>query len=289
LPPDPHIIIGKILGVFEKRERDMLIIGESINGTIPKVGQAIQEKNEAFLKELAKTQYECGAEMLDVNAGVAGGNESEDLPWLIQLVQQEVPIPLMIDSANPDALKAALAVYKHSELPILNSVSGEEEKWKKLFPVVSEKKGKIVVLCMDDQGIPKTIEGRIATASKLFDRLMKAGIPEDYIYFDPLVLAVSVESDAALVTLETIQALRARFPKSHVICGASNVSMGLPGRKLINRTFIAMAIFAGLDTLFIDVRDQALLSTVYASRPLVNQDSYCMQYLKGFRAKKVLV
>ena len=267
----------------------MLIIGESINGTIPKVGQAIQEKNEAFLKELAKTQYECGAQMLDVNAGVAGGNEIEDLPWLIQLVQQEVPIPLMIDSANPDALKTALAVYKHSELPILNSVSGEEEKWKKLFPVVSEKKGKIVVLCMDDQGIPKTIEGRIATASKLFDRLMKAGIPEDYIYFDPLVLAVSVESDAALVTLETIQALRARFPKSHVICGASNVSMGLPGRKLINRTFLAMAIFAGLDTLFIDVRDQALLSTVYASKPLVNQDSYCMQYLKAFRAKKILV
>jgi len=267
----------------------MLIIGESINGTIPKVGQAIQEKNEAFPRELAKTQYDCGAQMLDVNAGVAGGNEIEDLPWLIRLVQQEVPIPLMIDSANPDALKAALAVYKHSELPILNSISGEEEKWKKLFPVASEKKGKIVVLCMDDQGIPKTIEGRIAIASRLFERLIQAGLPEDYIYFDPLVLAVSVESDAALVTLQTIQALRTRFPRSHVICGASNVSMGLPGRKLINRTFLAMAIFAGLDTLFIDVRDQALLSTIYASRPLVNQDAYCVQYLKAFRAKKILV
>jgi cobalamin-dependent methionine synthase I len=267
----------------------MLIIGESINGTIPKVGQAIQEKNETFLRELAKTQYECGAQMLDVNAGIAGGNEIKDLPWLIKLVQKEVPIPLMIDSANPDALKAALSVYQHSEIPILNSISGEEEKWNKLFPVVAEKKGKIVVLCMDDHGIPKTIEGRISVASRLFDRLMKAGIPEDYIYFDPLVLAVSVESDAGLVTLKTISALRSSFPKSHVICGASNVSMGLPGRRLINRTFIAMAIFAGLDTLFIDVRDQALLSTIYASRPLVNQDDYCMQYLKGFRAKKVLV
>ncbi len=139
------------------------------------------------------------------------------------------------------------------------------------------------------RGFRKPLKGRIAIASRLFDRLMKAGIPEDYIYFDPLVLAVSVESDAGLVTLETIRALRSQFPQSHIICGASNVSMGLPGRKLINRTFIAMAIFAGLDTLFIDVRDQALLSTIYASRPLVNQDSYCMQYLKGFRAKKVLV
>ena len=267
----------------------MLIIGESINGTIPKVGQAIQDKNETLLRELAKTQYECGAQMLDVNAGIAGGNEIEDLPWLVQLVQKEVPIPLMIDSANPDALKAALSAYQHSELPILNSISGEEEKWNKLFPVVAEKSGKVVVLCMDDQGIPKTIEGRIAVASRLFDRLTKAGIPEDYIYFDPLVLAVSVESDAGLVTLETIRALRSNFPKSHVICGASNVSMGLPGRKLINRTFIAMAIFAGLDTLFIDVRDQALLSAIYASSPLVNQDSYCMQYLKAYRAKKILI
>jgi len=267
----------------------MLIIGESINGTIPKVGQAIQEKNEAFLKELAKTQYECGAQMLDVNAGVAGGDEIKDLPWLIKLIQQEVPIPLMIDSANPDALLSALSVYQHSELPILNSISGEEEKWKKLFPVVVQKKGRIVVLCMDDQGIPKAIDGRIAIASRLFDRLIQAGIPEDFIYFDPLVLAVSVESDAGLVTLETIRALRSKFPRSHVICGASNVSMGLPGRKLINRTFIAMALFAGLDTLFIDVRDPALLSTIYAGSPLINQDPYCMQYLKAFRAKKVLI
>jgi cobalamin-dependent methionine synthase I len=270
-------------------EEKMLIIGESINGTIPKVGNAIREKNEAFLRELAKTQYECGAQMLDVNAGVAGGNEVEDLPWLIKLVQKEVPVPLMIDSANPDALKAAVGVYQHTEVPILNSISGEEEKWNRLFPVLSETKSKIVVLCMDDHGIPKTIEGRVAIALRLYDRLIKARIPEDYIYFDPLALAVSVESDAGLVTMETIRALRSKFPKSHVICGASNVSTGLPGRKLINRTFIAMAIFAGLDALFIDVRDQALLSTIYASRPLVNQDSYCLQYLKAYRAKKVLI
>ena len=267
----------------------MLIIGESINGTIPKVNQAIYEKDEAFLRELAKTQYACGAQMLDVNAGVAGRKEVEDLPWLVNLVQQEVPIPLMIDSANTDALKAALDVYRHPEIPILNSISGEEEKWKRLFPVVSERKAKIVLLCMDDRGVPKTMEGRIEIASRLFDRLMKTGFPEDYVYFDPLVLAVSVDSDAALVTLETIHALRKQFPQSHVVCGASNVSMGLPGRKLINRTFIAMAIYAGLDTLLIDVRDQAMLSTVYASSPLLNKDYYCMEYLKAYRGKKILI
>ena len=267
----------------------MLIIGESINGTIPKVGQAIQEKNETFLRELARVQYGCGAHRLDVNAGVGGGNEVEDLPWLIRLVQSEVPIPLMIDSANPEALKAGFAVYRHSEMAILNSITGEEEKWEKLFPVITELKPPIVALCMDGSGIPKTVDGRIGVAARLFERLTRAGIPADFIYFDPLVLTISVESDAALVTLETIRALRSRFPNSHVICGASNVSMGLPGRKLINRTFIAMAMAAGLDTLFVDVRDQALLSAIYAGVALLGQDEYCMQYLKAFRAKKLLI
>jgi 5-methyltetrahydrofolate--homocysteine methyltransferase len=267
----------------------MLIIGESINGTIQKVGQAILDRNEAFLRELAKTQYECGAHFLDVNAGVAGGNEVEDLPWLVEVVQKEVPIPLMLDSANPEALKAALSAYHHLEPPILNSISGEEEKWNKLYPVIVEKKCKIVVLLMDDQGIPKTIEERVRIANKLFKNLIQANISPDHIYFDILALSVAVEPDAALVTLDTIKTIRSNFPYSHTICGVSNVSMGLPGRRLINRSFLTMTIYAGLDTFLIDVRDQALLSSIYASRIIINQDPYCLEYLKAYREKKILL
>jgi 5-methyltetrahydrofolate--homocysteine methyltransferase len=267
----------------------MLIIGESINGTIPKVGQAIQEKNETFLKELARIQVECGAQILDVNAGVAGGDEVEDLPWLIQLIQKEVSIPLMIDSSNPEALKAGLSVYQHQEAPILNSISGEKEKWSRLFPIVVEKKCKVVVLCMDDQGIPKTVKERVVIATRLFNDLTQGGIPSDHTYLDPLVLPVGVEPKAGIVTLETIQALRSTFSDSHIICGASNVSMGLPGRRLINRTFLTMAIYAGLDTLLIDVRDQTLMSSIYASEILTNRDPYCTRYLKAYRAQKMLI
>ncbi len=267
----------------------MLIIGESINGTIQKVGQAILERNEKSLRELARTQYDCGAQILDVNAGVAGGNEIEDLPWLIEIVQKEVPLPLMLDSANPEALKAALSVYHHSEPPILNSISGEGEKWNKLFPVISEKRCQVVVLLMDDQGIPKTSEGRLKIARRLFDQLTNSEIPAASIYFDPLVLSVAVEPDAALVTLDTIRAIRSHFPDSHIICGVSNVSMGLPGRRLINRTFLTMAMSAGLDTLLIDVRDQALISSVYVAKTLLNLDPYCLQYLKAYREKKIVV
>ena len=267
----------------------MLIIGESINGTIPKVGQAIQEKNETFLKGLARAQVACEAEMLDVNAGVAGGDEVEDLPWLIQLIQKEVSVPLMIDSSNPEALKAGLSVYQHQEAPILNSISGEKEKWSRLFPIVVEKKCKIVVLCMDDQGIPETVKERVVIATQLFNDLTQGGIPPHHIYLDPLVLPIGVEPEAATVTLETMRALRTLFSNSHIICGASNASMGLPGRKLINRTFLTMAIYAGLDTLLVDVRDQALMSSIYTSEILTNRDPYCTRYLKAYRAKKILI
>ncbi|MFB3887123.1 MAG: dihydropteroate synthase [Thermodesulfobacteriota bacterium] len=267
----------------------MQLIGESINGTIQKVGEAIRNRNDLFLRELARTQYQSGAHLLDVNAGVAEGNEVEDLPWLIGVVQKEVPIPLMLDSANPEALKAGLAVYRHSEPPILNSISGEKRKWEALFPVLVEKKCKVVVLLLDDKGIPKTIGERLQIADRLYQRLAAANIPPDFIYFDILVLSVGVEPETALVTLETIKQIRSTFPASHTICGVSNVSMGLPGRRLINRTFLAMAIYAGLDTLLIDVRDEALLSSIYASRVLVNQDPYCTEYLKAYREKKIII
>jgi len=267
----------------------MLVIGESINGTIEKVGQAILNRDEVFLRKLVRTQHECGAHCLDVNAGVAGGNEVEDLPWLTQIVQQEISTPLMIDSANPEALKAALSVYRHSDPPILNSISGEEEKWNGLHPVLREKGCKVVVLLMDDRGIPKTIDQRMTIAQTLFARLTKMSIPPNYVYFDPLVLSVAVEPQAGIVALETIRTLRSNYPESHVICGLSNVSMGLPGRRLINRTFLNMAISAGLDTLLVDVRDQALFSSIYASKILTHQDAYCIEYLKAYREKRILV
>jgi cobalamin-dependent methionine synthase I len=267
----------------------MLIIGESINGTIQKVGEAILNRNANFLKELARAQYECGAHLLDVNAALPGRNEMEDLPWVVELVQQEVPIPLMIDSSNPEALKAALSVYRHPEPPILNSVSGEEEKLSKLLPVITGKNCKVVALCMDDKGIPKTIDGRVRIADKLFQSLVELGVPADYIYFDVLVLSIAVEPDAALVALETIKSFRSKFPNSHIICGLSNVSFGLPGRRLLNRTFLTMTICAGMDTFLIDVRDRSLLSAIYAGKVLVNQDPYCSEYIKAYREKKILL
>jgi cobalamin-dependent methionine synthase I len=266
----------------------VLIIGESINGTIKKVGEAILDRNEAFIRELASIQRQAGAAMLDVNAGVAEGNEISDLAWLVEVVQKEVPVPLMIDSADPAAIEAALAVYRQRDLPIVNSISGEEKKWGTLFPLIIKKKPRVVVLCMDDEGIPKTVEGRIEIARRLFRRLTDGGISPSNIYFDPLVLSVAVEPDQALVSLDTIRLLRSNFSDSHIICGVSNIGMGLPARKLLNRTFLTMAAYAGLDTIFADVRDGELLSSIYASKVMTNRDYYCTEYITAYRAGKTL-
>lgn len=265
----------------------MLIIGESINGTIPSVGTAIVDRNENFLSELAKEQIEKGAQVLDINAGVAEGNEVEDLPWLVQLIQKKISCPLMIDSNDPEALKAGLGVYNHREPPIVNSISGEKKKIDNILPLISGKNYRIVTLCMDDHGIPTTPEKRIEVARQLYPTLKDAGIPPQNIYFDPLVLSLGLNWEGAMVTLKTVELLRKEFTESHIICGLSNVGVELPLRKLVNRSFLPMAAYAGLDTFLIDVRDKALTSTLIASTALIGKDPDCTEYLKAYRKKKL--
>jgi cobalamin-dependent methionine synthase I len=267
----------------------MLIIGESINGTIEKVGQAIMERNEDFIASLARTQVECGAEALDINAGVAGGNEEEDLSWVLGVVQGSVSVPLMIDSPNPKAIEAALSIYKGDEVPIINSVSAEEGKVESLLPLITARPSKVVALCMDSSGIPKTMEERVENGRALFLTLTKAGVSPSDIFFDVLLLSVAVQADAILIGLDTTRHLKGLFPECHFVGAMSNVSMSLPGRRLLNRTFLTMAISHGFDALLVDVRDRSLMSSVYAGKLLMNQDPYCLDYIKHYREKRLIV
>ncbi|MBW1973380.1 MAG: dihydropteroate synthase [Deltaproteobacteria bacterium] len=263
----------------------MLLIGESINGTIPKVGKAILEKDKEYIQELAIAQKEMGADFLDVNGGIAEGNESEDLSWIVRVVQESVDLPLMIDSANPDAIKKAISFYNHKIPPFINSISAETKKWKAMHPVIKGKDYKIVALCLGDKGIPPTVKGRVEIAQNLYDRLTQIGVKPENIYFDPLVMPISTDSKAALVTLDTIKILKDRFPSSKTICGVSNISMGLPLRSLINRNFLTMALLNGLDVLLMDVRDKAMISNLLAAQLLLGEDNYGLNYIKAFRSK----
>lgn len=263
----------------------MLIVGESINGTIEKVGQAIAGRDEAVILRLAREQKERGAHMLDVNAGLGGRDEVADLTWLIKQVQGEVELPLMIDSSDPQAIEAALAL--HRGRPLVNSITAESRKKSRLLPVVAAHDCGVVALCLTEDGIPKTPTHRLEVARGLVDELVQAGKPLDDIYLDPLVLTIATDWQGGAVALKTIQLFKQELPGVKVIAGLSNVGFGMPQRRILNRTFLSMAVALGLDGAILDVRDSSLMATVLATQALAGRDKWCRGYLQAFREGKL--
>jgi len=266
----------------------MLIVGESLNGTIPKVGEAVKAKDVDFVRKLAVDQVEAGAQMLDVNAGVAGANEGEDLAWLVGIVQDTVSVPLLIDSADPKALEAALAIHKKGR-PMINSISAEKHKLDAVLPLVAKHDCSVIALCLGDEGIPQTPEARLKLARIVLERALAAGLKLEDIYLDTLTLGMGTSDQAAKVTLETLRLVRQELPGVRIMCIASNVSFGMPNRRILNRTFATMAVAAamGLDAVMIDVRDKSLMAALIAADAVAGRDPYCKCYFKAFRAGKL--
>lgn len=263
------------------------IIGESLNASIPAVKEAVIEQDKEKVIALAKRQAECGAHMLDLNAAVVGRHEHEDLVWMVKAVQSTVDLPLVMDSSDSDALQAALKVYE-GPAPILSSITGEMTKGHEaLLSLAVEHDCGLVAMCMDDEGISPDPAKRLAVAERLFERVIKAGLKPENLYIDPLVMTISADTLAGETFLKLLTMIRARFPEVHTFCGASNVSHGMPLRKLINRTFISMLVALGMDSFLVNVRDQGLMATFFASAALVGQDEWSMEYIGAFRAGKL--
>jgi 5-methyltetrahydrofolate--homocysteine methyltransferase len=258
----------------------MLIVGEKINGTISRVKEAVDAHDEQFIIDLARVQSGNGADVIDVNVG-AGGNEAENLSWAVRAIQKNLDIPLMLDSGDPDALCAAMDVYQGR--PMLNSISGEEWKMEKLLPQISKGNCSIVALCMDDDGMPSKPEETLNVAEKIVARLESAGVSRDDIYLDPLVLSNATEFQAAKIATDTLRLIRQNLPQIHTIMAISNISFGLPCRRLLNRGFLAAAMVAGLDAFLVDVNDKSLMAMVWAANLLSGNDEGCRSYLKAYR------
>jgi 5-methyltetrahydrofolate corrinoid/iron sulfur protein methyltransferase len=263
----------------------MIIIGEKINGTRKAVAQAVRERDTAFIQNLAQSQVEAGSAFLDVNAGTAPEREPEDMAWLVTTIQEVSDIPLSLDSANPRALHAGLDLIKHP--PIINSVSAERPRIEGVLPLALEYKTSLILLALDDAGIPNTAEGRMKIVDRLVGLATAGGLTEDKLYIDPLVTAISTGTDSALITFETIRKIRSAFPLAHITSGLSNVSFGMPLRSLINRTFMAMAVQAGLDSAIADPNDRGLIETMTAAEMLTGKDRYCQNFNRSFRAGRI--
>lgn len=265
----------------------MLIIGESLNGTIPSVGKAIATRDANFIATLALHQVECGAHMIDVNAGgVSGQDESADLVWMVDVVQNAVQAPLVLDSSNPDVLRAAITVYQGPEL-ILSSISAEEESLEALLPLAVERKCGLVALCMSEEGIPPDAEGRAALAGKLVERAVDAGLGPENLYIDPLAMSLAAADNAGEITLQTLRLIRDRHPKVKTLCAGSNVGFGMPQRRLLNRTFVAMLTALGLDAFLVDVRDGDVMAALLAAEAIAGGDELCRRYVKAYRRGKL--
>jgi len=232
----------------------MLVIGERINASNRSVGQALANRDEEFLANLARAQADAGADFIDVNAGVGQGAR-EDAPalmkWVVDIVQGATDKPLTMDSDDPLVLEAALSTYR-GETVMINSVNAEPDKLRAVGPMAAQSNALLVALVVGEGGIPGSVNERIAASDLIMTQLTRLGVREEQVLFDPLVLPASVDTDQGLVTLQTIQGIKSRHPAARTVMGLSNISFGLPNRGMVNRAFLLMAAAAGLDAAILD-------------------------------------
>ncbi|HEX9116404.1 MAG TPA: dihydropteroate synthase [Anaerolineae bacterium] len=260
----------------------MKIIGEKINGTRKAVKQAVLDRDVEFIQKLAQSQAGAGATWIDINAGTPIDREPEDLVWLVRTVQAAVDAPVCLDSANPAALAAALPEV--NKAPLINSISGEQARLNGVLPLACQAGGGVIALAMDDKGIPPQAEGRLEIVRRLIGETRAAGIPDDQVYVDPLVMTIGADGNAARTALATVRGVRAEFPKAHFTSGLSNVSYGLPMRSLVNRAFLTVMVEAGLDSAILDPLDRELRKALLAAEVVAGVDRHCLRYTRAFRA-----
>jgi 5-methyltetrahydrofolate--homocysteine methyltransferase len=264
--------------------RPLVVIGERINPTGRK-RLAAEMADGCFdrVQADAVAQVEAGAHMLDVNAGIPLADEPGLLSRAVALVQSVTDVPLSLDSAMPNALKAGLDVYEGKAL--VNSVTGEEARMEAVLPLVKAYDAAVVALLMDDEGIPATAEDRIRVAHAIVQRASDHGIPKEDIVIDPLVMPVGAVPDAGSVLLETLRRVRAELGLN-TVCGASNVSFGLPNRQGINASFLAMTMSAGLTAAITNPLAEENRQAILAADLLLGHDEHCASWIRANRPKK---
>jgi len=273
------VLLSEKREVIVDPDSPFVIIGEKINPTgRKKLAEALANHDFEFIKNIARQQAVAGADILDVNVGAPGIDEIAVLPEVALLVAQTLDLPLCLDSANREALAAALAVLPGK--PLINSVNGEEASLNRILPVVKEYGAAVIGLTMDEDGIPATAEHRLKLAGKILERAAKLGIPAEDVIIDPLVLSIGADSQAARVTLKTIELVRQDLGVN-INLGASNVSFGMPERHTLNQTFLVLAIAAGATCAITDPVKLAL--TIRAAELLRGRDDHGRRYLSSWR------
>jgi 5-methyltetrahydrofolate--homocysteine methyltransferase len=268
--------------VIITESRPTVLIGERINPTGKKrLSAALQAGDLKLVRELAVSQVEAGADILDVNVGATGVDEVVWLPQAVQAVMDTVDVPLCIDSDNPEALEAALKVYRGK--PIVNSVNGTADRLGRVLPLVAEHGAAVIALTMDDEGIPMDADRRVAVAGNILERAETLDIPREDVIVDALALTVGADTMTGLATLDTIRRVHDTFGVNQTL-GASNISFGLPEREVINWMFLAMVIAAGVTCPVVHVKK--VRPAILAADLLLGRDDFAMRYIKAYRERQ---
>lgn len=254
------------------------IVGERINPTGKKrFKQALMENDMDYILGQAIEQIEAGAEILDVNVGLPEIDEKEMMIKTVKALQSIVDVPLQIDSTKPEVIEAALRVYNGK--PILNSVNGEDKILDEILPIVAKYGAAVIGLTLDENGIPDSAEKRVKIAEKIMNKAMSYGIPKEDVIIDCLTLTVSAEQKACLETLKALNIVKNKLGLRTVL-GVSNISFGLPNRETVNKYFLTMALYSGLDLPIINPNVSSMVWAVKTYKVLADIDKNSMDFIE---------
>jgi 5-methyltetrahydrofolate--homocysteine methyltransferase len=263
-------------------DRPTVIIGERINPTgRKKFTQALLEGDLSLVERDARQQVEAGAVILDCNVSAQGIDDVKMLPEAVKVIMNAVDAPICIDSSNPDAMEAALKVYKGKAL--INSVSGETRSLERMLPLVKEYGTAVIGMVQDDEGIPKDAEKRVAVAYKICEAADKIGIPREDIVIDVMAYAIGAEARSGRNVLDAMHQIRQELGVNMTM-GTSNISFGMPDRALLNTTWIAMSIEAGGTALIANASQ--VMPSVLAADLVLGRDRFARRYIESHRKRQ---
>ena len=256
---------------------DPVLIGERINPTGKKrMKEALRNNELDYIYQEGLKQQNAGAQVLDVNVGIPEIDEPEVLTKAVYELQSIIDLPLQIDTSDPVAMERALRIYNGK--PLINSVNGKRESMDAIFPLMKKYGGVAVALTLDENGIPDTVEGRVAIAKRIIDTAASYGIDKKDLIFDTLAMAVSADKNAAATTLGSLNVIRHELGV-HTSLGVSNISFGLPQRDIVNASFFAMALENGLSAAIMNPFSAEMMKTYHAYRVLRGLDDNCADYI----------
>jgi 5-methyltetrahydrofolate--homocysteine methyltransferase len=261
------------------------VIGERINTTRKKVQAAVADRDATYIREDVILQQDAGADFIDVNAGARIGHEKEDMQWLLETIGPVATVPICLDSPDPAILEMAFAMVERA--PMINSISLEKERFDTMLPFLEGKACKVIALCMNDDGMPRSADDIVTRARQLVSALAAIGFPHEAIYIDPLIQPVSTDVTKGAMVLEAVRGIKKEYPTVHITGGLSNISYGLPERQIINRTFVSLMMAAGMDAAIVDPLDTKIMAAIQTADMLLGHDDFCMAYLKGVRSGRI--